>query len=39
MVRINHLNFKNEEQIHNVKTIRAIHSSIAQLSLSISLYI
>jgi hypothetical protein len=32
---INHLNFKNEEPIHKTDVIRAMHSTIAQLSLYI----
>jgi hypothetical protein len=32
---IDHLNFKNEESIHSTEAIRAMHSTIAQLSLYI----
>jgi hypothetical protein len=31
MVRIDHLNFENKELIHNMRTIRAMYSIIAQL--------
>jgi hypothetical protein len=31
MVRIDHLNFENKQLIHDMKTIRAMYSIIAQL--------
>jgi hypothetical protein len=39
MVWIDHLNFKNEKPIYNTRMIRTMHSTITQLSFSLSLYI
>jgi hypothetical protein len=35
MVQIDHLDLKNEEPVHSTESIRAMHITIAQLSLYI----
>jgi hypothetical protein len=45
MIQIDHLDFENEELVHNTESIRIMHSTIVQLSiyihdsLNLSLYI